>query len=169
VRRSVKLLTLALATVFSAPSAGEQRPARARGGAALDLRCLSAEHLSCGCSLKIVSRACQASHSTGWTAHFTSELHQGAPLRLNIGGRDISLRSRRPVTNSFGYAEGDRWIEEYEGEGLKASVRYRPARSTCPAEKKDDGCEYFDVAAEVVISGADAGSRTYQALGTCGC
>jgi hypothetical protein len=135
----------------------------------LDLRCLSADQMSCGCSLKIVALSCQASHSTGWIAHFASDLHQGSPLRLNLGGRDISLRSRRPVTNAFPYGKGDRWVEEYEGEGLKVAIRYRPAKSTCPADKGADGCEYFDVAADVVISLAESRSRTYQALGTCGC
>ena len=166
-RHSLKLLTITLAVVFSSPSAGEQAPARTRGPA-LDLRCLSADHLSCGCSLKIVVLACQPSHSTGWMAHFASELHQGAPLRLNLGGRDLSLRSQRPVTNSFRYGEGDSWMEEYEGDNLKVVVRYRPAKSTCPAEKGEDGCEYFDVAADVVIR-LENGSRTYQTTGTCGC
>ena len=163
-RHSLKLLTMALAVVFSSPSAGEQTPART-GGPALDLRCL---FMSCGCSLKIVGLACQASHSTGWMAHFASELHQGAPLRLNLGGRNVSLRSRRPVTNSFRYGQGDSWMEEYEGENLKAVVRYRPAKSTCPAEKGEDGCEFFDVAADVVIR-LESGSRRYQTIGTCGC
>lgn len=167
VRHPLKLLIIALVIVFGSPSAGEQTPARTRGGPALDLRCLSAEHSSCGCSLKIVGLACQASHSTGWMAHFASELHQGAPLRLNLGGRDISLRSRRSVTNSFRYGEGDSWIEEYEGENMKAVIRYRPAKSTCHAAK-EDGCEYFDVAAEVVIR-VESGSRTYEATGACGC
>jgi hypothetical protein len=166
VRHSLKLLTVAMAIVFSSPSAGEQTPARTRGGPALDLRCLSAEDWSCGCSLKITGLACQASYSTGWMAHFASELHQGAPLRLNLGGRDISLRSRRPVTNSFRYDEGDSWIEEYDGENMKVVIRYLPAKSTCPAERGD--CEYFDVAAEVVIR-VESGSRTYQATGACGC
>jgi hypothetical protein len=168
VRHPLELLTVALAVVFCSPSAGEQTPLRTRRGPALDLRCLSAEHMSCGCSLKVVGLACQASHSTGWMAHFASELNQGAPLRLNLGGRDISLRSRRPVTNSFRYGEGDSWDEEYARENLKAAIRYRPAKSTCPAEKGEDGCEYFDVAAEVVIS-VDSASRTYQATGACGC
>jgi hypothetical protein len=168
VRQPVKLRIIALAIVFSSSSAGAQTPARSPRDPALDLRCLSAEHMSCGCSLKVVGLACQASHSTGWMAHFASELHQGAPLRLNLGGRDISLRSRRPVTNSFRYGEGDSWDEEYAGENLKAVVRYRPAKSTCPAEKGEDGCEYFDVEAEVVIS-VKSGSRTYQATGVCGC
>jgi hypothetical protein len=168
VRHSLKLLTIAVAIMFSFQPAGAQTPVRTSGGHALDLRCLSEEHMGCGCSLKIVGLACQASHSTGWMAHFATELHQGAPLRLNLAGRDISVRSRRPVTNSFLYGAGDSWVEEYEGTDLKAVIRYRPAKSTCPAEKGDDGCEYFDVAAEVVIS-MESGARTYQAIGACGC
>ena len=165
-----RLLTLTLAIVFSSGSAAEQPPARqVRERPALDLRCLSAEHLNCGCSLKIVALACPADHPTGWKAHFASELHQGAPLWVNLGGREVSLRSRRPVTNSFEYGKGDRWVEEYEGENLRAVVRYRPAKSTCPAGKGEDGCEYFDVAADVVISVAAGGSRTYQARGSCDC
>jgi hypothetical protein len=164
----VTLLAIALAFAFNSPSIGEQTPAPTRGGPALDLRCLSAEDSGCGCGLKIVALACAPSH-TGWRLHFSSDLHQGAPLRLNVGGRDISLRSRRPVTNSFEYGRGDRWVEEYEGENLKAVIRYRPAKSTCPAAKNEDPCEYFDVAAEVVITVAGSGSRTYQATGTCGC
>jgi hypothetical protein len=170
VDRAAKFLIITLAIVFSTASTGGQALARqVRLGPTLDLRCLSDEHLACGCSLKIDALACPATHPTGWEAHFSSELHQGAPLWVNLGGREVSLRSRRPVTNSFRHGRGDRWLEEYEGENLKVVVRYRPAKSTCPAEKEDDGCEYFDVAADVVISVAGGGSRTYQATGACGC
>ena len=167
-RHPVKLLTIVLAFVFCSSSAGEQTATRMGSGPALDLRCLSAEDSSCGCELKIVTLACQAPHA-GWRLHFASELHQGAPLRLNLGGRNISLRSRRPVTNSFDYGRDDRWAEKYEGENLNVVIRYRPAPSTCPAEKGEDSCEYFDVAAEVVISVAGSRARTYEAIGACGC
>lgn len=49
------------------------------------------------------------------------------------------------------------------GGGAVSSLRNRPAR------KGEDQCEYFDVSAEVVISVAGSGSRTYQATGACGC
>jgi hypothetical protein len=165
----VKLLTMAFAFMFCSSSVGGQTPARTRVRPALDLRCLSArEDSSCGCQLKIAALACETSH-TGWRLHFESDLHDGAPLRLNIGGRDISLRSRRPVTNSVEHERGDRWAEEYQGEDVYVIIRYRPGASTCPAENREDGCEYFDVAADVVIKVAGSRSRTYKATGTCGC
>jgi hypothetical protein len=167
----MKLPTVAAAIVFSFASVGVQAPPRtARGTTALDLRCLLLERLSCGCSLKVVTLACDASDPSGWKAHFFSEVNQGALLWINLGGREVSLRSRRPTTNSFLHGKGDRWVEEYDGENLKAVIRYRPGKSTCPAEKeRDDGCEYFDVAADVAISVAGSREHTYRAIGECGC
>jgi hypothetical protein len=165
----LKLVTIAAVLSFTSAAAVEQTSARP-GSAGLDLRCLPLEQLACGCSLKIVTLSCGASHSAGWKAHFASELNDGAPLRLNLGDRIVSLRSRRPITNSFSYAKGDRWTEEYEGEGLKVVIRYRPGKSTCPAVKPgQDDCEYFDVAADVVITRAEHERRTYKAIGSCGC
>ncbi len=168
----MKMPLLAFAVALSCALNGAQAVTRrSRLAPAPDLRCLSDEHVRCGCSLKILTLACPASHPTGWKAHFASELNDGAPLWLNLGGRELSLRSHRPVTNSFSFGEGDRWVEEYEGEKLKVVVRYRPAKSTCPAEKvKDgDGCEFFNVAADLVVSVPGGGARTYRALGECGC
>jgi hypothetical protein len=160
------------AALFLAPLASPiaVAPEAQRGPAgALDVDCLSHERMDCGCSLEVVDLACQPSHGGGRKAHFHSDLNQGAPLWIRIDGEEFPIHSRLPVTNSFMHGRGDRWQEEYAGKDLKIRVRYRPSKSTCPAEKeKDDGCEFFDVAADVTISRADV-SRTYRTVGTCGC
>jgi hypothetical protein len=164
----VRLQILVAILLLSGGPAAEQVSRGKPAAPALDLRCLSDDHSGCGCSLKIVSLSCPADHPTGWQAHFASELNDGAPLWLSLGGREMSLRSRRPVTNSFTFSEGDRWTEEYEGENLNVVIRYRPAKSTCPANKPD-GCEYFDVAADITITARDRRAGSYKATGACGC
>jgi hypothetical protein len=67
------------------------------------------------------------------------------------------------------HVRGDRWQEDYEGENVKVRIRYRPAKSTCPKENDPDGCEYFDVAADVTITVDGSRARTYKAVGACGC
>jgi hypothetical protein len=160
---TVLFLALVGSAIARAPEA-QRGPARA-----LVVECLSLERMGCGCSLEVLDLACQPSHDGGWKSHFHSDLHQGAPLWIRIAGEEFPLQSHLPVTNSFMHGRGDRWQEEYEGTDLKVRVRYRPSKSTCPAEKEqDDGCEFFDVAADVTISRADV-SRTYRTVGTCGC
>jgi hypothetical protein len=154
----VALAAVAFGSVLAAQ--GDDRQVSER--AALDFRCVPPERLDYGCSLKIVTLSCSDSHLSGWEAHFFSELHRGAPLWVNLGGRQLSLRSNLPVDDSFLHGPGDSWREDYEGENLKARIDYRPAKPTCPAEKADDGCEYFDVAADVLVEVAGAGSRAYS-------
>ena len=113
--------------------------------------------------------SCPADHPTGWQAHFASDLNDGAPLWLNVGGREMSLRSRRPVTDSFSFGEGDRWTEQYDGDGdIRVTIRYRPAKSTCDCPT-EDGCEFFDVAADIVVTTPNRRRATYKGVGTCGC
>jgi hypothetical protein len=169
----MKLPLVVFITLCSyAPDLDQASGRNERTAQAPDLQCLSPERdRSCECSLKIVTLACPVSHPTGWQAHFASELNDGSPLWLNLSGREIALRSRRPVTNRFTPSRGDRWVEEYEGENLKAVIRYRPAKSTCSKEKVAAGeeCEYFDVAADVLLSQAGGAARKYSAIGACGC
>ena len=166
------LLTTSLLFAFTPALATGERDQSAGQRAALDLQCLAFEQRDCGCSLKVVNLSCSPSHATGWEAQFFSELHDGAPLWMNVAGRQFSLRSERPVTNSFRHGRRDRWRENYRGDDFTVRIDYRPGKSTCPPEKEaDDGCEYFDVAADIVVTGAaaGAGSRSYRAIGACGC
>lgn len=163
-RWGIVLFLALLASPIAVAPEGQRGPA-----GPLVVECLSHERTGCGCSLGVVELACQPSYGGGWKVHFHSDLNQGAPLWIRIAGEEFPLESRLPVTNSFMYGRGDSWQEEYEGRDLKVRVRYRPSKSTCPAEKeKDDGCEFFDVAADVTISRAGV-SRTYRTVGACGC
>ena len=159
---SVVAFALACGFAIAAPPAGGQRGQRP----VAKPRCLSAEHSGgCGCSLKIVSLACPA----GGNEHFFSEFNDGAPLWINLGGREFSLRSARPVKNEFLHYRGESWREDYEGDNVKVRIGFRPSSSTCPPEKEaEEGCEYFDVAADVVVTVSGRPS-TYHAVGTCGC
>jgi hypothetical protein len=48
-------------------------------------------------------------------------------------------------------------------------VRYRPTKSTCPKSMDDDGCEYFDVAADVFVTVSTQPAQKFSAKGSCGC
>ena len=160
-------ITLLVSLLLSASVAVEGPAPQNAGKPDQAPQCLSYERADgCGCGLKISGLECPEDRAK---LHFHSGPHQGAPLLLDLGGRELSLRSHLPVTNSFEYSEGDRWREEYEGDNVKVRIHYRPAKSTCPKENDPDGCEYFDVAADVVITIRGARPRTYKAIGACGC
>ena len=170
--RNIKQVLVVTVLALSSTSVGASPDRQHHDGR--DLRCLSGEHHSCGCSLKVVTLFCSdpnEAEDSGWHAHFFSELNEGAPLWLNLAGREFSLASRLPPDDTFRHKEGDSWQEAYEGEGLKVHIQYRPGKSTCPAEKEqdEDGCEYFDVIADVAITAGDGPSIKYRALGACGC
>jgi hypothetical protein len=159
---------LALASSFGLAAATRTSPARYRP--TFDLRCLSPERMGCGCSLKITTLSCSASHTTGWKAHFASHLNDGAPLWMNLGGREFSIPSLVPPDTSFRHGRGQSWRDRYESDDVKVQIQYRPGKSTCNGdEESGDGCEYFDVTADVTVTMAGGASRTYQAIGACGC
>jgi hypothetical protein len=164
-RRSMLMVLAAL--LLSEPISVEGPVAQKAAKPEPTPQCLSYERTnSCGCGLKITRLKCAENRPD---LHFHSELHQGAPLWVNIDGRELSLRSRLPQINSFNYGEGDRWREEYDGDNVNVRIQYRPAKSSCPKKNDPDGCEYFDVAADVTVT-VDAGRpRTYKAVGACGC
>lgn len=160
---------IALMFVLASTVTAEEAHRQATTASDPDLRCLSYERLECGCQLTIATLACPGAGRESSDVHLFSELNQGAPLWLNLAGRELSLRSRRPLDDTFRYGRGDSWREDYEGEGLKVRIDYRPGESTCPEERHDEGCEFFDVAADVVVTAIGRGSRTYRAKGACGC
>jgi hypothetical protein len=164
-----KNVAIGLVLAFSSGLAAATQTFPTRHRPAFDLRCLSPERLECGCSLKITTLSCSASHRTGWKAHFASHLNDGAPLWMNLGGREFSIPSLVPPDNSFRHGRGDSWRETYENDDVKVQIQYRPGRSTCPSDKDPDGCEYFDVTADVTVTMAGGASRTYPAVGACGC
>jgi hypothetical protein len=58
---------------------------------------------------------------------------------------------------------------DYENDDVKVRIQYRPGKSICPAENDPDGCEYFDVAADVTVTITGAVSHTYRTVGSGGC
>jgi hypothetical protein len=165
-----KTVAIGLVLAFSSGLAAVTQNSVVPHRSTLDLRCLSPERgPGCGCLLKIATLSCSASHATGWKAHFFSELDEGTPLRMNLGGREFSVRSQVPRKNVFRHGRGDSWRETYENDDLKIRIQYRPGKSTCPAENDPDGCEYFDVAADVTVTITGAASHTYRTVGSCGC
>ena len=131
-----------------------------------DLGCIEPERVGCGCWIRVDGLSCRTPNYR--QTHFFSALHQGAPLWLNYDGRDVSLPSVKPVEPVFQRSRGDSWSEEYRASDMTVIIRYRPAPSTCPADKGADGCEYFDVAAEIVLR-ANRNTRQYSGRGSCGC
>jgi len=134
--------------------------------AQLEPGCIEPERVSCGCWIRVDGMSCPASNYR--RTHFFSALHQGAPLWMNYNGRDVSIPSVKPVEQVFHRSRGDSWIEEYRASDISVTIRYRPSQSTCPADKGVDGCEYFDVAAEIVLR-ANRNARKYSGRGSCGC
>ena len=165
----VPRLSIVLAAMLTSTITAEQADRQVPAAPAFDLRCLSYERLGCGCSLTITTLPCPGAGSKSSEVHLFSELNQGAPLWLNLEGRERSLPSRLPLDDTFWHGRGDSWREDYEREDLKARIDYRPGESTCPVERGEDGCEFFDVVADVVVTVAGKGSRTYRAIGACGC
>jgi hypothetical protein len=170
-----KLWTMAvsLAVALGLPVAQQPVPHRTTAG---DLRCFWPERPptngGCGCGLKITTLSCDVpDDGDSGRYHFYSDLQDGAPLWINPGGRQFSIRSLRPPTDSFLHGEGDSWRETYQDAAIKVQIDYRPGKSTCSCAKPPDGdgCEYFDVNARVTVTLAGRRPRTYSAVGTCGC
>jgi len=139
----------------------------AAAGDAVALWCVPQERLGCGCSLRVTGLACP-NETVSRQPHFFSALHDGAPLWLNVAGREMSLPSARPQSQSFSYARGKGWHETYHGNQMVVRVSYRPGRNSCPKEKTE-GCEYFDVAATIHVTPPAGATRTYAGTGACGC
>lgn len=129
--------------------------------------CLPAERVACGCALSIKNGQCEGGRSQ---YQFYSELLDGAPLWMGIYNHQIELKSNRMVADKSGFlfSEGDSWSETYVGDGVSVKIGYRPGKETCPKDKGDDSCEYFDVDATVHVK-ANGTEKEYQAVGVCGC
>lgn len=134
---------------------------------AIALWCVPQERLGCGCSVRVTGLSCP-NESVPRQPHFFSQLHDGAPLWLNAAGREMSLPSARPQSQSFSYARGKSWHETYRGNHMVVRVSYRPGLNSCRKEKTE-GCEYFDVAATIHITPPTGPTRTYAGTGACGC
>ena len=133
----------------------------------MTLACLSPDRIECGCSIRLVTPACPESESAS-RYHLHSGLHDGAPLWIKVGGREIELRSTRKPSQSFSFSKGDRWNENYVGSGLAVGMSFRPGKNTCP-KAAPETCEYFDVEVSVVIRRPGAQPETFAGVGTCGC
>jgi hypothetical protein len=141
------------------------RPVQAQQPVAL--ACLSHERIGCGCSVRLTAPACAAEAASG-SYHLHAGLADGSPLWLMLDGREIELRSRRPVTQSFSFSQGDSWSESYEGQGTAVEVWYRPGPGTCPKQPPET-CEYFDVRATVTVTQGKGRPARYEGVGVCGC
>jgi hypothetical protein len=159
----MSLLRLA---AFLLAACGGLVPAAAASDA-IALWCVPQERLGCGCSVRVTGRSCPNASVSG-QPHFFSALQDGAPLWLNVAGREMSLPSARPQSQSFTHARGSSWRETYRGNRMVVRVSYRPGRSTCPKERTE-GCEYFDVAATVLVTSAGGATRKFSGTGACGC
>lgn len=129
--------------------------------------CLPVERHGCGCALTIKNSQCEVGRSQ---YQFYSELLDGAPLWVGIDDHEIELKSNRMVNDKsgFSFSEGDSWSETYVGDEVSAKIGYRPGKETCPKDKGDDGCEYFDVDATVQIT-HDGIDTQHEVTGLCGC
>jgi hypothetical protein len=165
-------MAVSLAVALGLPVVQQPGPHRTTAG---DLRCFwpgePPSNGDCGCGLKITTLSCDVPDRNSGRYHFHSDLRDGAPLWINLGGRQFSIPSLRPPTNSFPHREGDSWRETYQDATIKVQIDYRPGKSTCdcPKPPDGDGCEYFDVNARVTVTLAGQRPRTYSAVGACGC
>ena len=133
--------------------------------AAQSLSCVAEQRLGCGCSVRLEGVACGREHAQ---AHLFSE-YDGAPLWLNVDGRETPVPSVLEPTRSFSHVRGERWVDTYRNNELQVRVEYGPGKNTCvKPEPKEEDCEYFDVEAEVLIQSNNRTSK-YHGTGTCGC
>lgn len=137
------------------------RTPEAAASAPAALGCVPSD--SCGCSIRIAEDSCPAGG-----ANFFHELTDGAPLQFDTGRGLVTATSDRARTNVFSHDAGDSWTETWRSGGDTVDIRYSPGENTCTETGDDEACEYFDVRAEVRISGAK-GLQTYSGVGTCGC
>lgn len=163
---------VALALALGLPVVQDPVPRRTTAG---DLRCfwpeLPPSNGGCGCGLKIRTLSCDVPDPGSGNYHLHSDLQDGAPLWINLAGRQFSIPSLRPPTNSSRHREGDSWRETYQDTAIKVQIDYRPGKSTCdcPKPPEGNGCEYFDVNARVTVTLKGQRPRTYSAVGACGC
>jgi hypothetical protein len=119
----------------------------------------------CGCAIVVNGHTCGPG-----SANFFHTLRDGAPLVFALGEARVSADSTRAPTDSFSPDRGDSWIERYHYPGGNVQMRFVPARSTCPKPVDDnDGCEYFDVGVDIVISPDARSQMHFSGTGTCGC
>lgn len=118
---------------------------------------------SCGCSVRIEEASCPAGG-----ASFFHELADGSPLQFDAGEGIVTATSGRAQTNVFSHEAGDSWTETWRHGDDTVEIRYSPGESTCTKAEDDEPCEYFDVRADVRISGP-RGAQAYSGTGTCGC
>ncbi len=133
-----------------------------------ELACLPYSRIGCGCSIRIATLTCAPSDASS-SYHLHAELRDGSPLFAILEGRELELKSRRPASQSFSFRRGMTWRESYVGPNVAIEIRYRPGANTCPKKQPEDPCEYFDVAATVVVTSRSAQPVKYEGLGTCGC
>lgn len=130
------------------------------------LGCLSFDRIECGCSVRLAQPACPAQGTSRF--HLHSGPTDGSPLWLVLGGREVELRSKRPLSDTFSFSKGDSWSESYASPGLAVTISYRPGTSTCPKTAPEEPCSYFDVNAQVTIESAGQ-QFIFRGSGICGC
>ncbi len=155
VMRTLSLLLAASATALAVSSSVANKPPGA------SLSCVFPD--GCGCSIKIAQSTCP-----GGQTHFFHELRDSSPLHFNLGHGDISASSTRVPTGMFTPAPGESWVETYRYTGGQVEIYYSPGVDTCTKIASDDGCEYFDVRAKVILL-TPSGSTSYSGVGSCGC
>ncbi|MBK6616508.1 hypothetical protein [Ottowia sp.] len=138
------------------------------------LWCVPLERLECGCSLVVDDAPKCPNQVATRQPHFFVALMESAPLWVSIGGRLQALNATPGNRKNEGVRErGRTWTDRYVGAGgLAVEVTFRPGNNSCPREKieLDEGCEFFDVAATVRVTGGSSPIvGTYLATGTCGC
>lgn len=125
------------------------------------LSCVPAS--SCGCRILVSGNACP-----NGGVHFFHELADGSPLQFDLGRGAVTATSKQSLTNVFSPGPGDSWTETYRYNEGSIEIRYSPGLNTCPKLAQGEQCEYFNVRAQVLISGPQ-GTQGYSGVGTCGC
>ncbi len=129
--------------------------------------CVPFDRLNCGCQVRLVGLKC-AQPSSPRQPHLFTDLADQAPLLLFLNGKEYSV----PLLRHTGSAKGERparWTDVYKNGDLEISLKYTPGASTCPASKRDEGCEYLDVNVEVQMLLPGSGPQRFRGVGACGC
>ena len=158
-----RLLVLTLPIVSVLPAFPQTQ---AQGGAHV-FACISQERLKCGCFIRLHAPRCN-SQAFYNQPHLFTELQSNAPLWINIDKQEKALPQVLQTDTPAKEDSSRPSRTVYRDEQLEIDIRYRPARSTCPASKID-GCEYSNVAVQVSIKRTGNKAVKYQGTATCGC
>jgi hypothetical protein len=130
------------------------------------LGCVPAKAVTCGCSVRISNLACTADANG---PHFFTGLEPEDPLLFRPNGQNLELPHATHKGSALKGGNRGRWIDGYGSKEISVSIYYAPASSTCTKSQDDEGCEFTDYSATVLLRRSHQRLRVFTAKAKCGC